>query len=514
MKLKRTCAIFILLCIASSLHAIAPRLTKDTTLNGVRMKLPPNAIGQTLKTLQVFRYTRTRTSGNEDVITQLECFSPSEVWYREQYLGEWQDRSDNTYRFAKLASLPGAYPREHLTKDEYQEVQKNAPVLGENWTAWVEAFLNEAPTTEKALRGNPNMVRCAFYATDTRFLLVFQFKAHETPFAFEITPSENKYFKPTEKLLQQTLVRSLSWRGEKQSPLRSGSSLSRAGGFRQHASRDAAKQSIANSSNWFSLDSPDYVLITNLRKNNTRMAKAMLDQLQIMRKAYDRYFHHTPTPQDEVSVVRVFANPEEYVAYVGEGSEWSSGLFSSSHRELVIQGNEDVKSSKRNESIRTILFHEGFHQYLFLATGGKPIPIWFNEGHATFFESARISSSTKAPTIRMNEMRLRGIKAMTSYPIKALMLMDQETFYNGGTDRDRLENYALSWGITSFMRMAETSKTAAAKPYTTFAIDYYHAACQPNATEQSIFDALFTEKYNFADFETAVTRYLDKVAKK
>ena len=69
--------------------------------------------------------------------------------------------------------------------------------------------------------------------------------------------------------------------------------------------------------------------------------------------------------------------------------EWSAGHFSALQRELVVMGDaEEDDRERRRDDIRSTTFHEGWHQYLFLITpGNAAVPIWFNEGHATFFDA-------------------------------------------------------------------------------------------------------------------------------
>lgn len=71
--------------------------------------------------------------------------------------------------------------------------------------------------------------------------------------------------------------------------------------------------------------------------------------------------------------------------YIGQGSEFSSGMFIPSLELLLIQDNKDSAQTYQT------LFHEAFHQ--FLRRYVENPPIWLNEGLATYFGTARPTKS-------------------------------------------------------------------------------------------------------------------------
>jgi hypothetical protein len=71
--------------------------------------------------------------------------------------------------------------------------------------------------------------------------------------------------------------------------------------------------------------------------------------------------------------------------YIGQGSEFSSGMFIPSLELLLILENKD------SEQTYETLFHEAFHQ--FLRRYVKNPPMWLNEGLATYFGTARPTKS-------------------------------------------------------------------------------------------------------------------------
>src|SRR5690606_6627315 len=118
----------------------------------------------------------------------------------------------------------------------------------------------------------------------------------------------------------------------------------------------------------------------------------LLDDLQAARALYARFVPAFAPTSEDVSVVRIFATDREYDAYVGPDQAWSSGLFDASRRELILRPAQFRSRDARYSRTLQVALHEGFHQYLFQATGGLRTSAWFNEGHATFFEVAEIGA--------------------------------------------------------------------------------------------------------------------------
>ncbi len=505
-------ALLLLLSLATlTLQAAAPRFSKALLIEGMQIKMPARCEGKALKTEEMFKYTQ--TIGTQS--STIECYDPHDLWYRRQHLGAWQDRDGNGYRLAKMESLPGAFPpdRKHITKAEFEIAQKAAPTLDHTqWASWLTAFLDIDPGDPlPGFKGNPSMRGLKAYATEDVLVFVFEFKAYPgTVFVFEMAPLSRQDLKTLIKTSRTTFIPSLTWRGQKKQLGKPGAK----GKFRPHPTRDGAKKSIANSTNWFAIDAPDYVLISDLPKNNRNMGQKLLNELQVIRQAYTELFPLTPTSVNPVSVVRIFASPDDYLNYVGKEAEWSAGLYSPRHKELVLKNDDTLSANDRKDRLQLIIYHEGFHQFLDALLDGKNVPIWFNEGHATYFEAADVSTTAKRVRIPVNTMRLETIKRMNSYPIKSLMLMDTQTFYDAKSTTKLNANYALAWGITYFLRTAQKSRSPLAKPYATFANDYFAAITAKDLTPQQAFDALFKSKYDFAKFEQAVTKFLDRLAKK
>ncbi len=154
---------------------------------------------------------------------------------------------------------------------------------------------------------------------------------------------------------------------------------------------------------------------------------------------------------DQVSVVRICQDEEEYLAY--GGWKGSTGYWSPVEEELVIfdaRGEEDAELDGEHYT-RAVLFHEAFHQYVYYATEGIAPHPWFDEGLAEYFGGARIDG-WRFQGIEPNRYRLEAAQALLeagAYPWEAVTAMDQNAFY---ADAGRL--YPQGWSMAYFLATA------------------------------------------------------------
>jgi hypothetical protein len=116
-------------------------------------------------------------------------------------------------------------------------------------------------------------------------------------------------------------------------------------------------------------------------------------------------------------------------------------------RELVI-----LSQGKDKEQTLRIIQHEGFHQYLFYATGMSENAMWFNEGHACLFEAAEVDGRghVELPENSRVGHLLDNLDAVTRL-LPKLLHAGRDDFYKG-TDQQRSLNYTAAWGLVYFLR--------------------------------------------------------------
>lgn len=99
------------------------------------------------------------------------------------------------------------------------------------------------------------------------------------------------------------------------------------------------------------------------------------------------------------------------------------------------------------ELAQEVLLHEGFHQYIHLLI--KDPPIWFNEGMAEYFETAKLSNSS----FRVGNLSLRLnhlndlIDAGRIKPMQEFMKITTEQFQERSASS---RNYSQAWGMCHF----------------------------------------------------------------
>ena len=157
----------------------------------------------------------------------------------------------------------------------------------------------------------------------------------------------------------------------------------------------------------------------------------------------------------ELFRVVILAKSAEYKeftsAYFGEGAEHSTGQFVPAARLLVIRDSDDRKRTYGT------LFHEAFHQ--FARRHISAIPIWLNEGLATYYGTARpvrgglLFDRGASGFFRLIKEAARKGRLI---PLRELMASTQAAFYEqspvDGLSADRKTLcYAQSYTLASYM---------------------------------------------------------------
>ena len=221
-----------------------------------------------------------------------------------------------------------------------------------------------------------------------------------------------------------------------------------AGSETMQASRERVIRNIRNLSGWWYLESPNYIFVSN--QTDRRGMERLRREIERARNCFMSWF----PPQvriNEVSVVRIFNDRDEYTRYVGGEMEWTGGVWQPVRRELVISPlSWDASEERQREAIAKIAFHEGFHQYLHYASGELHFPLWFNEGCAEFFEGIEFRGATGLvglpDPLKRRLARLFAFKK--KYNLDELIRMNREQFYNRET-RDR--NYLLANALVYYL---------------------------------------------------------------
>ena len=166
-----------------------------------------------------------------------------------------------------------------------------------------------------------------------------------------------------------------------------------------------------------------------------------------------------PQRKIQLSTLRIFEKRSDFLKYMKDEldtyDEKMIGVWTARRQELVV-----LYDKRSVDDTMSTIRHEGFHQYLFYATGRNGHAMWFNEGHACFFENWK--PSTSQPSSRgstFDHASMRRTKELESNFASVLDIMP-EVLYMGpsefmsGSLRDVNRRYAASWAIVYFLQRA------------------------------------------------------------
>ena len=145
-------------------------------------------------------------------------------------------------------------------------------------------------------------------------------------------------------------------------------------------------------------------------------------------------------------VVKLYASKAQYWEH--DGPPDTSAYFCSGTRELV------AFRQRSDNLLFEGFYHEGMHQFLHFYVPNPPI--WFDEGLAQYFETARpghvssrrrpsyIVGGTKKWAASYLKEKLGGGRTV---PLRKLISMSREEFYG----RNDTMNYAMAWAFTHLL---------------------------------------------------------------
>lgn len=467
------------------LVAKVPAFAQRITCDSLRIPLPKGIATEAPPAVETFTYTfqRGRQSGTE------ERYDPRQLWEQEQRLGKWSDDNGNIYELLAPKSVIEAFDKgfeekytqlmPHVLKEEYDLNRKKVGKLSrKKLPQWLNDWTGEAFSPPQQLKAMGALRQALFAESSTFAALIFFLKS---------TPNQ-----PYVLLIHTPNDPPSAWK----------TPLSRALAGIAPVGKQLKSHTEAQIDGWQILEKPPYRIYSNLPKQHARFLNTLLVNMVQMRQVYTTYLPEPKRLKVPISVIRVFASPEEYRAYVGDNLEWSAGCFSSTHRELVVMGDaEEESKDKQKEDIRSTTFHEGFHQYLFLISPPTvEIPLWFNEGHATFFETFMLTRNGPKPQLspRINEVQTDS-RFCTPEGLALLISFKRDIFYH---PKNRTAAYASSWLLVHWLY------TEASESLRGTLNDYYRLLCKGKTPEEAQ-TAVFTPDI-LEQISTGLFRFLEK----
>ncbi len=480
---------------------------------GIKLKLMPQSKSLPLPSPKSFHYIFTR--GEEK--WEEELFDPVEIWFQSQHAGRWTDEDGNTLTLAAVTQyLPRDFPREHVSPEAYEQAlsdPKNQPPPAwkpDSLVRWARDFIGtevEAvsvrnpslhlrktirfklpgePPTRIAYAVHPILDRTVARETGNPWIMAVVDLGEGVNTATGRATIEHTLLGSIRTLSASTYLNGGKRNSSMQSDNHSGKTSEA-----YERSRAAAIRSIQNMDNWWYAETEHYIVLSDLTSRHRPMIKELQDNIEILRSAYAKLIPPITTIS-AVSVIRMPSDGDMYVSYVGEGSDWSGGMWMPSLRELVIRPPDSGSTRDQRRRFLKVAYHEAFHQYLFYALNKRPTPPWFNEGHAGFFEDAEIRNGRiLVDEDEFRVKRLMQILEKRQLPFRELLAMNYPQFYD--PDRKKREdNYTLAWALIYYLRRGAAQERPAR----------YHKICDAFLAELAKDPAGATEEaFRFVNME-------------
>lgn len=502
-------------------HRVAFRTAATVAEEGLQLQVfqGAQAVGLPTPTLHTYRDTAGQIS---------EMQAPRDFWMADQFRGRWEDAQDNRITLVTPAGrLPDAWPRVHVLRAEYTQAmaETRPPDSADDWTAWAEQFagarLAEPP---RELQPTPRLAAARLFVfqgdAPVRRGLAFTVR----PNAFGVDPGR-WFFALVEcpggvdtaaldRELTKSFLAGIAPAARPAGPPRAPTSRHPAAtppaatnatpAAALEASRQRAINSIRGMKKWWYLETAHYVIVSDLPGSQAPLVKRIQADLEPLRAAFEAFMPPV-APIEAISVIRIFNEEADYVRYVGPELAWSGGAWTPARGELIVRPRPGGTLRDQRAWIVETVYHEAFHQYLHYALRGRAPAVWFNEGHATFFEGAEPGAGgmTFDESARHAEVFDTLVREQR-LALGGLFVLSYPQFYaGGGSDQQRRENYARAWGLTYFLR--KFAPAAPDHPFAGMADRYHQAFVKTGDAEGALAEAMGGRTPE--DLEQAITEF-------
>lgn len=496
--------------------------TTDLPGIGLRLNLMANARETPPTPARVYTYTITDASGSR----QEDLYAPGDLWRRSQYVGHWTDRFGNALSLAAVrAPLPAAFPREHVSRPEYDGAMAAAATNAAEWSparlaAWASGYLDTP-----GLRGEPVFKRPSRF--DELVALSGGGRDPGLIWAFRLNPSAagqsrcpRHWFLAVVSLAPGAdaekaraavltgLLPSISFTGAGGAAAAQPIAAPSVGGRPAArppdaarsaeflASRQAVIDGIRNLKDWWYVETKHYIILSNLKSRSSILVRRLQTDLDSLHGFYERLLPPR-VAISAVSQIRIFNTAEEYNRYVGEDRTWTAGLWVPHTTELVVKPAEWGNNSQQRDQILRIIYHEAFHQYVFYALQRLTPAAWFNEGHAAFFDSMDISGGRfDAQEDPAKAQRVVELIEAGHADVESILAMSYETFYARHEELLR-DNYVLAWAVVYYLRKGGPSESPPvyANVITRY-VDALWSSRDPSAATSAAFDGIDLRQFS------------------
>lgn len=206
----------------------------------------------------------------------------------------------------------------------------------------------------------------------------------------------------------------------------------------------------------FGYTTDHYVVETDVSPAFAQLVGAHMETIH--REEYARRFKDYGEVEERFKVA-VFRTEEGYLDVVPPEVRGSTGVFVA-HGSLLAAHCE----GRTVEEVLRTLYHEGFHQFMYLAVSPR-CPIWLNEGLAEYFSEATWNGQSfttgQIPTVRLHTVQ-QALRDGSYIRLGDLFELDTDQWLqNVQTDARRASlHYCQSWSIAHFLIHAHDGRYA------------------------------------------------------
>ena len=398
-------------------------------------------------------------------LTRVDLFTPYDLWFRKVCCARWFDLSGNRLILGRMSHrLPEANEKtvSRRTFETLLDAAEFDSHTEEVMQEWVEAFSGYKVSGSKGLSQTGAALNTLYYyPCEKTNVLIYAFQPSQlegstNPDWFCViveSPGARQFDKlkaqVEEHFLGKIEIPSRSSKGdgavveELELSKKSVAPID----LPDHPVRLEARKSVENYDTWWIHESEGFVILSDVSSEMGKpVVTDLLKTMPLLRQAFTKLVPPL-TREPDVSIIRIFQSPEDYIRYVGLAQAWTGGLWMPARRELVLR---EVPSTT---ALSKTLRHEAFHQYLSYAYCLLNTPPWMNEGHACFFENTSVTSKGKLSfdeDEKFVNLLLENMETLSAF-IPDLMKASYTDFY-AGTDAQREMKYALAWGIVYYLQ--------------------------------------------------------------
>jgi hypothetical protein len=401
-----------------------------------------------------------------DTVTRVDQFKPYDLWYRQVCCGRWFDASGTRLILGRMSHRLPEANEEKVTRQTFESLLASSEAdfssrTTEQMKEWVESFSGHKVYEAQGLSQSGAALNAIYYyPCEKTNVLIYAFQPSHVEgssnpdwfciildvlgtrdFAKAKAQVEDQFFGKIDTLSPS------SKGGVTVAELEISKKATLPVDLPDHPVRLEARKSVENYDTWWIHETEGFVILSDVSSEMGKpVVNELLKTLPLLKQAFAKLVPPL-TREPDVSIIRIFQNPDDYVLYVGKAQAWTGGLWMPLRRELVLR---EVPSTA---AISKTLRHEAFHQYLAYAYCLLNTPPWMNEGHAVLFENTSVNAKGKLifeEDERYVRLLLENLEALTAL-IPDFMKARYTDFY-AGTDAQREMKYALAWGLVYYLQ--------------------------------------------------------------